>query len=107
MEPNLTQVVNFVSLHPFHILDRTRVMIKSCRLSFCLKLFTLQSPIPNAYTLAISGRKPFIVLHTALLELLTAQEVQVSSLLKCKCNLLNAIDKHSWASMPACLKICH
>lgn len=39
--------------------------------------FSVQSPIPNAYTLAISGRKPFIVLHTALLELLTAEEVQV------------------------------
>lgn len=37
----------------------------------------LQSPTPNAYTLAISGRKPFIVLHTALLELLTTAEVQV------------------------------
>lgn len=40
----------------------------------------MQSPIPNAYTLAISGRKPFIVLHTALLELLTAKEVQVSDM---------------------------
>lgn len=33
--------------------------------------------MPNAYTLAISGRKPFIVVHTSLLELLTPAEVQV------------------------------
>ena len=38
----------------------------------------LQSPVPNAYTLAISGRKPFVVLHTSLLELLTPAEVQVT-----------------------------
>ena len=36
----------------------------------------LQNPLPNAYTLAIAGRKPFIVLHTALLDLLTPAEVQ-------------------------------
>jgi hypothetical protein len=33
--------------------------------------------VPNAYTLAIAGRKPFVVVHTALLELLTPAEVQV------------------------------
>ena len=37
----------------------------------------LQNPVPNAYTLAIGGRKPFIVVHTALLELLEPGEVQV------------------------------
>lgn len=39
-------------------------------------LFVRQSPTPNAYTLAISGRKPFIVLHTSLVELLTLTELQ-------------------------------
>lgn len=39
----------------------------------------LQNPAPNAYTLAIAGRKPFIVVHTALLELLTPAELQVGS----------------------------
>ena len=37
----------------------------------------MQSPVPNAYTLAITGRKPFIVVHTALVELLTPAELQV------------------------------
>jgi Zn-dependent protease with chaperone function len=36
----------------------------------------VQNPVPNAYTLAIAGRKPFIVVHTALLELLSPAEVQ-------------------------------
>ncbi|KAK9809087.1 hypothetical protein WJX72_009235 [[Myrmecia] bisecta] len=39
-------------------------------------LYVRQNPVPNAYTLAIAGRKPFIVVHTALLELLTPDEVQ-------------------------------
>jgi hypothetical protein len=40
------------------------------------ELYVRQSPQPNAYTLAVSGRKPFIVVHTALLELLEPAEVQ-------------------------------
>ncbi len=36
----------------------------------------MQSPSPNAYTLAVSGRRPFVVVHSALLELLTPAEVQ-------------------------------
>lgn len=39
-------------------------------------LYIRQNPVPNAYTLAISGRKPFVVVHTALLELLTPSELQ-------------------------------
>ncbi|KAG1679281.1 hypothetical protein FOA52_009311 [Chlamydomonas sp. UWO 241] len=40
------------------------------------ELYVRQNPVPNAYTLAISGRTPFIVIHTALLELLTPRELQ-------------------------------
>ncbi|CAN0141367.1 unnamed protein product [Ectocarpus sp. 4 AP-2014] len=35
-----------------------------------------QNPIPNAYTLAIRGKKPFIVLHTSLLDLMEPEAVQ-------------------------------
>ena len=40
-------------------------------------LYVRQNPLPNAYTLAISGRKPLIVVHTILVELLTRRELQV------------------------------
>ncbi|GFR48509.1 hypothetical protein Agub_g10368 [Astrephomene gubernaculifera] len=40
------------------------------------ELYVRQHPVPNAYTLAIAGHKPFIVIHTALLELLTPYELQ-------------------------------
>ncbi|KAH7577194.1 hypothetical protein ACOSQ2_002006 [Xanthoceras sorbifolium] len=39
-------------------------------------LYIRQSPVPNAYTLAIRGKKPFVVVHTSLVELLTRKELQ-------------------------------
>ncbi|XP_075499228.1 plastoglobule-localized metallopeptidase 48, chloroplastic [Primulina tabacum] len=39
-------------------------------------LYVRQSPVPNAYTLAISGKKPFVVIHTSLVELLNRKELQ-------------------------------
>lgn len=38
-------------------------------------LYVRQNPVPNAYTLAFRGRKPFIVVHTSLLDLLDEKEV--------------------------------
>ena len=40
------------------------------------ELYVRQDPQPNAYTLAVSGRTPFVVIHTALLELLDMNELQ-------------------------------
>ncbi|EOY02792.1 hypothetical protein QUC31_017987 [Theobroma cacao] len=39
-------------------------------------LYVRQSPVPNAYTLAISGKKPFVIIHTSLVELLSRKELQ-------------------------------
>ncbi|KAL7608682.1 plastoglobule-localized metallopeptidase 48, chloroplastic [Lactuca sativa] len=39
-------------------------------------LYVRQSPVPNAYTLAINGKKPFVVVHTSLVELLSRKELQ-------------------------------
>lgn len=40
------------------------------------QLYVRQNSVPNAYTLAIRGKQPFIVLHTALIDLLTPAEIQ-------------------------------
>ncbi|PSR15099.1 peptidase M48 [filamentous cyanobacterium CCP3] len=40
------------------------------------QLYVRQNPVPNAYTFAMRGERPFIVIHTALLELLTPAETQ-------------------------------
>lgn len=40
------------------------------------QLYVRQHPVPNAYTFAMRGKQPFIVVHTSLLDLLTPEEVQ-------------------------------
>ncbi|HEY9801426.1 MAG TPA: M48 family metallopeptidase [Leptolyngbyaceae cyanobacterium] len=40
------------------------------------QLYIRQHPAPNAYTFAMRGKQPFVVLHTSLIDLLTPEEVQ-------------------------------
>jgi Zn-dependent protease with chaperone function len=40
------------------------------------QLYVRQHPAPNAYTFAMRGKQPFVVLHTSLIEILTPEEVQ-------------------------------
>lgn len=40
------------------------------------QLYVRQHPVPNAYTFAMRGKQPFIVLHTTLIDLLTPEEIQ-------------------------------
>lgn len=40
------------------------------------QLYVRQHPVPNAYTFAMRGKQPFIVVHTSLLDLLTDEEIQ-------------------------------
>ncbi|CAA6659925.1 unnamed protein product [Spirodela intermedia] len=58
--------------------DLYQLLIDACKILNveAPDLYIRQNPVPNAYTLAISGRKPFIVVHTSLVELLTRKELQ-------------------------------
>ena len=40
------------------------------------QLYIRQHPVPNAYTFAMRGKQPFIVMHTSLIDLLTPEEIQ-------------------------------
>ncbi|MEL6159240.1 MAG: M48 family metallopeptidase [Cyanobacteria bacterium J06623_5] len=40
------------------------------------QLYVKQHPVPNAYTFAMRGKRPFIVVHTSLIELLNPAELQ-------------------------------
>lgn len=40
------------------------------------QLYVRQHPVPNAYTFAMRGKQPFIVVHTALIDLLAPAEIQ-------------------------------
>ena len=39
-------------------------------------MYIRQNPNPNAYTLALGGSRPFIVVHTSLIDILTPSELQ-------------------------------
>ena len=40
------------------------------------QLYVQQNPVPNAYTFAMRGKQPFMVMHTSLIEMLTPEEIQ-------------------------------
>ncbi|GFE69185.1 M48 family metallopeptidase [Chroococcus sp. FPU101] len=40
------------------------------------QLYVQQNPVPNAYTFAMRGKQPFMVLHTSLIDMLTPEEIQ-------------------------------
>lgn len=55
-----------------------KLLLEACRILDLEppQLYVQQNPVPNAYTFAMRGKQPFIVLHTALIELLTPEEIQ-------------------------------
>ncbi|MCJ8281819.1 MAG: M48 family metallopeptidase [Rivularia sp. ALOHA_DT_140] len=40
------------------------------------QLYIKQHPAPNAYTFAMRGKQPFVVVHTSLIDMLTPEEIQ-------------------------------
>jgi Zn-dependent protease with chaperone function len=63
----------------YQLSDLHRLMIEAAEILNieAPDLYVRQSPVPNAYTLAVSGKRPFVVVHTSLVELLTQKELQV------------------------------
>jgi Zn-dependent protease with chaperone function len=59
-------------------------------------LYVKQSPVPNAYTLAVQGKQPFIVVHSSLIELLEENELQ--AVLAHECGHLKA-EHGLWVTM--------
>ena len=51
------------------------VLVSEKQLPHIHKLL-IENPTPNAYTFAMRGEKPFVVLHTSLIEMLTPEEIQ-------------------------------
>lgn len=65
------------------ISDRQLPWLHQCLLNACKvldlevpQLYIRQHPVPNAYTMAMRGKQPFIMLHTALIDLLEPAEIQ-------------------------------
>jgi Zn-dependent protease with chaperone function len=58
--------------------DLHKLLIEACKILDIEppSLYLRQHPAPNAYTFAMRGKQPFIVVHTSLIDMLTPQEIQ-------------------------------
>ena len=55
-----------------------RLLVEACQILDIdiPQLYVKQNPSPNAYTFAMRGKRPFIVVHSSLLDLLDSDEIQ-------------------------------
>lgn len=75
----LDNIASGVLVGPKQLPELHSMLLESCRilgLSPVPDLYIRQSPYPNAYTLAVQGRRPFVVVTTALLDLMSPIETQ-------------------------------
>ncbi|MGL5805282.1 MAG: M48 family metallopeptidase [Xenococcaceae cyanobacterium] len=58
--------------------DLHKLLLEACQILDVEppQLYVQQNPTPNAYTFAMRGKQPFMVLHTSLIEMLTLEEIQ-------------------------------
>jgi Zn-dependent protease with chaperone function len=58
--------------------DLHKLLLEACKILDMEppQLYIRQHPAPNAYTFAMRGKQPFIVVHTSLIDLLTPLEIQ-------------------------------
>ncbi|MBD2597382.1 M48 family metallopeptidase [Nostoc spongiaeforme FACHB-130] len=58
--------------------DLHKLLLEACKVLDIEppQLYVRQHPAPNAYTFAMRGKQPFVVLHTSLIDILTPEEIQ-------------------------------
>jgi Zn-dependent protease with chaperone function len=74
----LINLSSAVAVGPSQLADLHRILVTTARLigiDDVPELFVRQNPLPNAYTLAFQGRKPFIVIHSSLLDIVDEKEI--------------------------------
>ncbi|MBD2090731.1 M48 family metallopeptidase [Microcoleus sp. FACHB-1515] len=74
----LENIASSVLVSEKQLPDLHKLLVEACKILDLEvpQLYIRQHPIPNAYTFAMRGRQPFIVVHTSLIELLTPEEIQ-------------------------------
>ncbi|MBT9313900.1 M48 family metallopeptidase [Leptothoe spongobia TAU-MAC 1115] len=74
----LENIATSVLVGPDQLPDIYSLLVEACQILDIEQpqLYIKQHPIPNAYTFAMRGKQPFIVVHTALIELINAKELQ-------------------------------
>lgn len=74
----LENIAASVLVGPTQLPELYSAMVEACEVLDLEvpQLYIKQHPVPNAYTFAMRGKQPFIVVHTSLIELLNPAEVQ-------------------------------
>ena len=74
----LDNIASSILVGPNQLPDLYQSLCEACRVLDLEvpQLYIKQHPVPNAYTFAMRGKQPFIVVHTSLIELLNPAEVQ-------------------------------
>ncbi len=74
----LDNIASSIQVSEKQLPDIHKLLIEACQVLDLEvpQLYIRQNPVPNAYTFAIRGQQPFIVLHTSIIELLTPEELQ-------------------------------
>lgn len=74
----LENIASSVLVGPNQLPELYQSLCEACRVLDLEvpQLYIKQHPVPNAYTFAMRGKQPFIVVHTSLIELLNPAEVQ-------------------------------
>lgn len=74
----LDNIASSVLVGPKQLPDLYESLVEACKVLDLEvpQLYIKQHPVPNAYTFAMRGKQPFIVVHTSLIELLNPAEVQ-------------------------------
>ena len=74
----LNNIASSVQINAKQLPELHELLLEACRILDLEppQLYLQQNPVPNAYTFAMRGKKPFMVLHTSLVEMLTPAEIQ-------------------------------
>lgn len=74
----LTNIGSSVLVSEKQLPDLHKLLLDACKIIDLEppELYIKQNPVPNAYTFAMRGKKPFVVLHTSLIDMLTEAEIQ-------------------------------
>lgn len=74
----LQNIASGVLVGEHQLPDIHKLLVEACQVLDLEppQLYVRQNPVPNAYTFAMRGKQPFIVLHTSLVDLLTPEEIQ-------------------------------
>lgn len=74
----LDNIASSIQVSDRQLPDIHKLLVEACSILDLdvPELYLRQNPAPNAYTFAMRGKQPFIVLHTSIVDLLNPEELQ-------------------------------